>query len=289
MSTIQTEYGSGQLNRFLWALSFKNRKILIMLMSALILVAATLLTQKFIAMDLQLKKLSRYEPIYVLGLKRDLNIGDVISRTDLKPIIFYKEEYAKQEYAEGQSSYFKANYNSNTHSLSGLEGVLGRVVKTPIFSGSMLREEQLAPVGTLPGLINLIEENHSLLDVSVPQKGFNVFIKPNDLVDLFQVNKTGSKLLASKVKVILVDSEPLGKAPMRVTIDDKSKRQLTISVPEQYFSNISQALKENSLVVTYKNKDREEISNQSFSVRPNQSLFQSLLMIQGPKKELFAK
>ncbi|MDD9899124.1 MAG: hypothetical protein OXU45_09030 [Candidatus Melainabacteria bacterium] len=289
MSTIQSEYGSGQLTRFLWGLSFKNRKILIAVMIVLILASALLLAQKFIAMELQLKQLSRYEPIYVLGLKRDLNIGDVISSSDLKPIIFYKQEFAKQQHADGQPSYIKANYNPETHALGGYSEILGRVVKTPVYAGSMLRQEHLAPAGTMPGLINLIEENHSLLDVSVPQKGFNVFIKPGDRVDLFQVGKLGSKLIASKVKVILVDSQALGKAPMRVPVDSKARRQLTISVPEQLFSNVSRALKAKNLVVTYKNKEAEEINDQTYSPRPSRSLFQSLLMIQGPKKELFAK
>jgi hypothetical protein len=33
-----------------------------------------------------------------LAVKRDINIGDVISISDLKPIVFYKEEFQKMSW-----------------------------------------------------------------------------------------------------------------------------------------------------------------------------------------------
>lgn len=295
MRTINSELGSGQAGRFFWGFSFKNRKILIPALIILILIAALFLAQKFISMEMQLKRLSRYEPIYVLAIKRDLNVGDVISSSDLKPVIFYKQEYDKLQVKESNSnlatpSYISCDFDPSTNKLSNFKDVIGRVVSVPIYAGSALRQEHLAPQGTLPGLMNLLDENHTLLDLAVPQHGFNVFIKPNDFVDLYRVDKSGSNLLASKVKVILVDSMPLGKAPLQVPIKARTNRELTVSVPEEYFSNIVKAKKANTLVVTYKNKDQEEVLLKNpiehVAVR---SLFQSLMMIQGEKKEVFGR
>lgn len=295
MKTINSELGSGQLDRFFWGFSFKNRRVLIPVLIILIIITALFLAQKFIAMQLQLKRLSRYEPINVLAVTRDLNIGDVLSQEDLKPVIFYKQEYEKMQVKDPDSnlskpSYISCNFDSSTNKLSGFGDVIGRVTNIPVHAGSILRREYLAPPGTLPGLINLLEVNHSLLDLTVPQLGFNVFIKPNDFVDLYRVDKTGSSLLASKVKVILVDSLPLGKAPLQVPIKLREFRELTVSVPEEYFSNIVKAKQAKSLVVTYKNKEQEQVLTKGLtkSFQP-QSLFQSLLMIQGEQKEIFAR
>ncbi|MDA0771624.1 MAG: hypothetical protein O3C63_01640 [Cyanobacteria bacterium] len=295
MSTIHSELGSGQLNRFLWGFSYKNRKILIPVLIAIIIIAAIFLLQKYIAMDMQLSKLSRYEPIYVLAVKRDINIGEVISISDLKPVVFYKEEFHKMTWKNPETqvlepSFISCDFDPETQRLTGFADILGRVASIPIPTNSILQREQLAAQGTLPGLINLLDENHSLIDLSVPQLGFNVFIKPNDFVDLYQVQESRSKLIASKVKVILVDSMPLGKAPLSVPVSSKSRRELTVSIPEEYFSTVVKAKKDKSLIVTYKNKEREEVQvariDQSFK---SKSLFQSLLMIHGPQKEVYAQ
>ena len=295
MSTIHSELGSGQLNRFLWGFSYKNRKVLIPVLIAIIIVGAIFLMQKYIAMDMQLRQLSRYEPIYVLAVKRDINIGDVISISDLKPIVFYKEEFQKMSWKNPEThlvepSFVSCDFDPETQQLTGFDDILGRVASIPIAANSILQRELLAPQGTLPGLINLLDKNHSLIDLSVPQLGFNVFIKPNDLVDLYQVYESSSKLIASKVKVILVDSKPLGKAPLRVAVSNKSRRELTVSIPEEYFSTVVKAKKNKRLIVTYKNKERELVQvpriDQAFK---SKSLFQSLLMIHGPTKEVFGQ
>jgi Flp pilus assembly protein CpaB len=189
-----------------------------------------------------------------------------------------------------EPSFVSCDFDPETQQLTGFDDILGRVASIPIAANSILQRELLAPQGTLPGLINLLDKNHSLIDLSVPQLGFNVFIKPNDLVDLYQVYESSSKLIASKVKVILVDSKPLGKAPLRVAVSNKSRRELTVSIPEEYFSTVVKAKKNKRLIVTYKNKERELVQvpriDQAFK---SKSLFQSLLMIHGPTKEVFGQ
>lgn len=301
-----THSGSGLPSRFFWTLSFKNRQILIPTLIVLILLGAAFLLQKYIAMEMQLKKLSHYEPIYVLAVNKNLNIGDVVKLEDLSPMIFYKHEYEKFNYTEPGTSvstpsfikcdYLADNKNSSITKLSGFDDVVGRVVNLPIHANSMLRREYFAPRGTVPGLINLIEEKHTLLDVEVPQSGFNVFVKPNDQVDLYESTKEGSRLLASKVKVILVDSLALGQAPLQVEVSPKASRHLTLSIPEEFYSTVARAKLNKTLAITYKNKESEYIalepSHRSISkprsVKPV-NLFQPLVLIQGAKKEVLGQ
>ncbi len=300
MNTAHAERGSGLSSRFFWTLSFKNRQILIPTLIVLILLGTAFLLQKYIAMEMQLKKLSHYEPIYVLAVNKNLNIGDVIKLEDLSPMIFYKHEYDKFNYTEPGSnmsmpSFIKCEYNSDNKTsstkLSGFDDVVGRVVNLPIHANSMLRREYFAPRGTVPGLVNLIDERHTLLDIEVPQSGFNVFVKPNDYVDLYELTKEGSRLLASKVKVILVDSLALGQAPLQVAVSPKTLRHLTLSIPEEFYSTVARAKLNKSLVITYKNKEAETIAIEKGHrlvprVPLQQNLFQPLVLIQGAKKEV---
>ena len=307
MNTINSELRSGLPGRFFWTLSFKNRQILIPTLIVLILVGAVFLVQKYIAMEMQLKKLSHYEPIYVLTVNKDLNIGDVIKLEDLAPMIFYKREYERLNYTEPGSnvsipSFIKCQYEPDTKvpsnsKLSGFDDVVGRVLKLPVHANSMLRREYFAPRGTVPGLINLIDKKHTLLDVEVAQSGFNVFVKPSDQVDLYELTKDGSRLLASKVKVILVDSLALGQAPLQVAVSPRSSRHLTLSIPEELYSTVARAKLNKSLIVTYKNKEAEQIivSNMIHRVTPrakitkSENLFQPLVLIQGTKKEVLGQ
>ncbi len=295
MNIINSELRSGISSRFFWTLSFKNRQILIPILISLILIGTVFVVQKFIAMDMRLKKLSLYEPIYVLAVNKNLNIGETIKAEDLSPIIFYKHEYEKLNYTEPGSnvsipSYIQCHYENNK--ISGIQSILGRVVNLPIHAHSILRHEYLAPQGTMPGLINLIDEKHSLIDVEVPQSGFNVFIKPNDYVDLYESNKTGSRLLASKVKVILVDSLALGQAPLQVEVNSRSSRHLSLAIPEELYSIVTQAKLNKTLTVTYKNNKETKITKTNHRLAykaPTNHLensFQPLLLIQGKKKEV---
>lgn len=287
--------GGGHYDRFFWSLSFKNRKIIIPILITVILIAALLLLQKFIGMERQLKELSLYEPIYVLALKRDLNIGDVIKLEDLKPMIFYKNEYENLNYKDPNSNLsspilISCNYDTRTQKLSGFKDVIGRVVNVPIYANTLLRREYLAATGTMPGLINLIDKGHNLIDIEVPQSGFNIFIKPSDQVDLYELKQDGSTLLATKIKVIMVDSLALGKAPLQVNVDNKSQRQLTLAVPEEIFSRVVRAKHHGALMITYNPqnlaKNYQQSSAKTFNRRLNSLEFQSLTIIQGSKKEI---
>lgn len=301
MNTAQGERRGDLLSRFFWALSFKNRHILIPVLIALIILGAIFLAQNYISMELQLKRLRHYEPIYVLAVNKALNIGDVIKAEDLSPMVFYKQEYEKFNFTEPGAnvalpSFIKCEQRDSK--LLGFDDVIGRVVNLPVHANSMLRREFFAPRGTVPGLINLIEEKHTLLDIEVPQSGFNVFVKPNDYVDLYELTKEGSRLLAAKVKVILVDSLALGQAPLQVTVDSHALRHLTLAIPEELYSSVARAKLNKALALTYKNKTTETINSpsghrvslrsKSVLVKPDR-LFQSLTLIQGPKKEVLER
>ena len=300
MNTINLERRSGLTSRFFWALSFKNRQILIPVLIVLIILGAIFLVQNYVSMEMQLKKLRHYEPIYVLAVNKNLNIGDVIKAEDLSPMIFYKQEYEKFNFIEAGSSAAVSSFikcEQASAQLSGFDDVIGRVVNLPVHANSMLRREFFAPRGTLPGLINLIDQKHALLDVEVPRSGFNVFVKPTDYVDLYELTKEGSRLLATKVKVILVDSLALGQAPLQVAVEPRSSRQLTLALPEELYSSVARAKLNKSLVVTYKNKAIEIIQKPShranfiprvIAAQP-ENLFQALTLIQGERKEILAK
>jgi Flp pilus assembly protein CpaB len=305
MSNIFAQRRGGIFDRFFWGLLYKSRKFLIPILILLIIFLAMILTKNFIDMDLQLKRLSKFEPIYVIGVNKDLNIGDIISASDLRPFVFYKDEYNKLTFKNSRTNLDEpallvADFNPATGKLFNKEELVGRVVNIPVVKNSFLRKEFLAEQGTLPGLINLVEEGHTIIDVKVPQTGFNVFIKPNDYVDLASVSNLKDKReIANKVKVILVDSLPLGKAPMHVATNERGLRYLTLSIPEEKLNDIAQAQKANTLLVTYKNKEikplkeSNDIGGLVFQPYPSEVIasnpFQSLLMIKGSKKEILTR
>lgn len=285
MSSLGMEPRTGLLDKFFWDFTYKKRHLLIPFIIFLIAIFSCILAFKFFSMQKRLERLSKFEPIQVLGIKRDLNIGDIIQRSDFKSFIFYEKEFEKIT--------FKSDGKSETSLIlfDNANDYIGRVIKQPIQKDSFLRKEYLAPLGSLPGLINLIDEKHSLVDISVPQVGFNVYIKPGDVVDLYeQIKNTKPKLITTKVKVVLVDSLPLGKAPYQVEANRKSRRQLTLSVSEDNFAKVVNAIKNKSLYATYQNsfihEHKSEVKRKP-AVKKNN--FQPLFLIQGAKKEFATK
>jgi Flp pilus assembly protein CpaB len=246
---------------------------------------------------MRLKYLSKFEPVYVLSINKNLQVGDVIGKNDLRATLVYKQEFSKLNYTEPGTglklpSLIALDYDESSGKiLKGHEDVLGRVVKLPVFAGSLLRQEYLAPQGTLPGLINLIDKKHSLVNVEVPQLGFNVFIKPDDRVDIFELYAGGSRLIATKVKVIMVDAMALGEAPMQVEADPKKLRHLTLAIPDENFTDVLRAQKSKTLFLTYKNKVADEVKLIQSARVPTKNIakqvgkFQALTMIQGDHKE----
>lgn len=297
MNTLGLAQGSGVSSRFFWGFSYKNRRILVPIMIASIVVISFYLLYVFTTLDMKLKYLSRLEPIFVVSVTKNLQVGDVISPSDLGVTLVYKQEFGKLNYTEQGTglklpSLIAVEHDENTGKiLKGHEAILGRVVKLPIYEGSLLRQEYLAPAGTLPGLVNLVDKRHSLVNIEVPQLGFNVYIKPEDRVDLYEVYNGASRLIANKVKVIMVDAMALGEAPMQVEPDPKKSRHLTLVVPDDNFADILRAQKSKTLALTYKNKIPEEnlaAAAQVSSPKPwsrTSAGFQSLTMIQGNRKE----
>ena len=145
MSANYAQSRSGLIDRFLWDFSFKNRRLLIPILILVILALVLILAKNFIDMDLRLKHLSKFEPIYVLGVNKDLNIGDVISSSDLKPFLFYKNEYEKLKVKNSDNnlesfSMIACNLDPQTGSVTGFNDVVGRVVNIPIYADSFLRQ-----------------------------------------------------------------------------------------------------------------------------------------------------
>jgi len=276
-------------DRLFWGATFKYRKILIPVLVLLILLATGFALKSYYQMQSSLQRLSAYEPIYVLGLNRDLNVGDVIKSSDLKAVLFYKNEYERDseldETGLAQNSLLECKLDSQDQ-IYGQQDIVGRVLKVPVFKNSILRKDYLAEPGAVPGIASLIEKHHSIIDIAVPQTGFNVFIKPNDEVDLYETTKTGARLLASKMKVVLVDSLPLGKAPFQVAVKARELRNLSISVPDRVFAQVMRAKRAKNLLATYNHGEEKVIAVNPQRPLPKPKDFQALTFIQGDKKEL---
>lgn len=289
----RADFLKGLGDYFFWNLSFKYRKFLVPSLTVLVIVGAILIANNHISLEHKIKQLSAYEPIYVLSVSRNLNIGDIIREDDLQATLYYRNEYEKISTMDEQSglqqpSLIQCQYHSETGALSGFDDVISRIVTVPLLKGTLLRKEFFAGLDATPGLINLIDKNHSLIDIEVPQTGFNVYIKPNDFVDLYEINKGSSSLIANKIKIILVDSAPLGKAPFQVAVNPQAKRNLTLAVPDTIFARVLQSKKNNNLTVTYDNKYADKIEHQKNNLASGSKTnsFQDLTFIKGKKKEV---
>lgn len=277
--------------------SYKYRKIIIPLLLLVICSCTVFLIQNHLNMERRIEELSAFEPIYVLSINKDLNLGDIIKKQDLKATLFYKKEFEKISQKDEKSGLNKpllipCNYNQKNKDLNGFKNIIGRVVKIPILANTTLRHDHLAPPGTTAGLSNIIPEGYSLLDLNVKQTGFNVFIKPNDIVDLYQVDKLTSTLVAENIKVLLVDSLPLGKAPLQVAVNPQVKRKISLSIPQNLYSKILKIKNAGKLSLTYRGKSSKAKSpsqerSTNFKQNNKRPLFQKLLFIKGKNKEVF--
>lgn len=284
-------------DRVFWNISYRHRKVLIPVLSMIILLGAFFLVQSYVSMENKLRQLSSYEPIYVLSVKRHLDVGDVIQQGDIYAKLYYKREFDKVKIPDTKSgmpdhALIPCNFDPQTQQLSGFSNIVGRVAKIPILKDSLLRKDSLANPGALPGLQNLITEGHSLLDVWVEQIGFNIFIKPGDLVDLYITVQGATKKIAKDIEVILVDSLPLGKAPFQVQVNPATRRNLTMMVPDVIYQRVLGAKRQGNLTVTYNKsaqqakKVKRKVVAKPKKAKPKINPFQSLLLIKGSEKEL---
>lgn len=282
MEQFKRGLGDGLGERLFWDFSFKNRKFLMPVLIGSILILGFLLIQKFISQEMTIKKLSEFEPVYVLGVKRDFSIGEIIRGEDLEAITYSKKEFDKNQY-----------YESNQ-----IKELVGRIIKTPIFASTPLREEYLAPKGSMPGLQNLIPENYSLVDVEVPQTGFNIYLRPGDKVDLVENINSSTRLLLKEAQIVLIDSQTLEKAPFVVENNSSKKRNLTLIAPINFISEIAKARKNQNLFITISNNrehvfDSNKIQNNNYSSKlvpiKAKEHFQSLVFIHGKDKEVYGQ
>jgi hypothetical protein len=292
MNTKATGLLSGE-EHFTWELfAVKYRKFLIPILTALIVLGALSALRIYLSLENKLKKLSVHEPIYVIAVNKDLDAGHALSPEDLRPMLFYKSEFNKLFDKDIRSGLSKPKLISCTIDASGAsiqnssEDLIGRVLNIPVYRDSVLRMEYLAPRGVAPGILSLLDVNHSLLDLQVPQTGFNIFIKPNDYVDLFELTEHGSQLLAGKVKVILVDSLPSGKAPYQVNADAQAKRNLTLALPNSILARALKAQQKKSLLITYGKSYLPKTIQDSTTGSENGKFFQRLILIRGKHKEI---
>ncbi len=294
MGNIKSRLGDSLIDRLFWDLSFKNRKFLLPILIGLILVIGIVLVQKFLALETELKKLSDFQVVYVVAVNRNLNVGDLIRKEDLSPMIFSKKEFTKVLFHDTKDNLDKpalisCSIDEKTKAIKYPENLIGRVVKFPILANSAIRKEFLAPENALPGLENLLSENQSLIDIEVPQSGFNIFLRPGNKVDLVETTTGNSRILASNVEVILVDSKALGQGDFIVENNPGLKRNITVVVPKEHLSDLAKAKKSQNLFLTLsKTSPKREIEAKTtvHRIQPKPKPFQALTMILGSDKKV---
>lgn len=275
-----------------WMLTHKYRKLLIGLLLILIFALSFFAYFKYAAMQKDLKSLQAFEPIFVLKVNRDLNVGDPIQMTDLAIGRVFRQEFETlrnilPDQDLERSVLFECR---NEFALSSCTNLIGRVLKIPVYKGSVLRQEMLAQEGIEPGIVNLLGEKEAFLDLTVPQTGFNVYLKPNDLVDIYRIDKESSTLITKKAKIIMIDAMPLGRAPMQVKVDASLARSLTLAVEKDDLYKLTNAVKAKKIYVTLHNlKEQEPVIAQARTTKKKslkRNFFQALTLIQGDKKEI---
>ncbi len=272
-------HGRGAVySRSLLTVTSKHRPLLLAVLIVLIILGTAAAMASYLHLKTKVRELSALEPVKLLAAAKELEVGDVIREDTLVPMFLYRHEYelARESYVPEASK----------HQL------IGRVVKVPLLARSFIRQEHLAEVGSLPGLVNLLDRDHSLLDINVPQQGFNVFIRPDDKIDLYEIKDSHTELIAAQVKVILVDSQPLGRAPLKVTVDPRLERQLTLAVPDAVLQRALRAKQMRTLIATYGRETLKPVYSPVLKPPPKaklQGLFETLVFIKGEEKEVLAK
>ena len=273
-----------------WMLTHKYRKLLIVIILLLIFGLSCFAYYRYATMQKDLKSLQAFEPIFVLKLNRDLNVGDPIQLTDLAIGRVFRQEFENlktklPDQDLDRSALFECR---NEFALSSCTNLVARVLKIPVYKGSMLRQEMLAQEGIEPGIVNLLGAKEAFVDLTVPQTGFNVYLKPNDLVDIYHIDRDGSTIITKKAKIIMIDAMPLGRAPMQVKVDPSLLRSLTLAVQKEDLYKLTTAVKEKKIYVTLHNL-KEPIAAEvhvAGKAPLKRIFFQALTLIQGDKKEI---
>jgi len=304
MNTLGFASGSGLARRFFWDFSYKNRKKIIPLISVFIVLAGIYLVYVFLSMEMRLKYLTKLEPVYVLSVSRDIKPGELISAKDLQATLVYKKEFDNLSFIEAHTglkkpSLIKIHYDEKNKSIVNLDkNYLSRVANAPILKGSLLREEFLAPTGTLPGLMSLIPPNHSLVNIELPKIGFNNYLQAKDRIDIYDISSGQASILVSNVQIVIIDSQvsPATKTGLNPASADLSKdRYLTLAVPNENIARVLQVNKSRNLFVSYRNQSSSAPQPQTREFQPSsrpaatrtrpESRFQPLTLIQGDTKQ----
>lgn len=257
----------------------KHRKILLWSLFFLICFFALMLFFKIHSMQKQIKTLLKYKPIYIVGVNRDINVGEALELKDFKALLFYEEE------SKTIPSLFSCEIDKASGQIFGIGPLIGRIAKIPIYKNSLLREEYLAPKDSLAGLGSLLDPGYTSLDIEVPQTGFHVFIKPGDFLNLYDL--ASSQILAHKAKVLLVDSKPLGKADWQVASDTQAKRIITLALPQTLITKILALKSKNLLALNYpSDTNKNETTMQLPKIYKSINNFQPLTLIKGEHKEI---
>ena len=121
-----------------WTLTQKYRKLLITILLILIFILSSYAYFQYAAMQKELLSLKAFEPVYVLKVVRDLNVGDAIQVSDLAIAKIFRQEFeslrTKLPNQDLESSVlFECN---SEFALSGCKNIISRVLKIPIYKGS---------------------------------------------------------------------------------------------------------------------------------------------------------
>lgn len=279
----------GIFTRLYWLVAYKYRKITLLTIFLLIVFSSIKVYWDFLLLQKRVAVLQVNQAKYVLKINKDLNVGDQISFNDLAIAKIFADEFASYasdlEKELHHSSVFVCD---NQASLSSCQNIIGRVVKIPLYKNSILRQEFFAESGVEPGIINLLDTNQAFLDLTVPQTGFNIYLKPNDFVDLYKIEKDFSHLISKKAKIVMIDALPLGKAPLQVKVEPSLVRNLTIAVDKKDLFELTNAVREKKVYVTLHNNKDTQVKNSQYKSKTKNN-FQQLTLIQGHKKEIVTK
>ncbi len=275
-------------NYHLWLnlFSYRYKKSLLFFSILLMVILASYIALEFHKLKEQNQSLQKFKPISIVTLKHNMNIGEVIRKEDLATSLYYEEEFKKQNYWDNDTKLWRtALFVANSNSINKL---IGRVLKIPVYQGSFLREEFLAPQGSQASLLQQISAGMGLIDIKVIQTGLHTFLKPGDLIDIYEINNNNSNLLCSKSKIILIDSLGIGEAPLQVKNDIHAYRNLSLEVPVHLLGLVASANQNSNLAITlHANNSVPSIGIIRSNPKPKiKNTFHSLTLIRGNKKEI---
>jgi Flp pilus assembly protein CpaB len=289
-------------------LKLHNGKILTILLS-IILISFVLASKEYLKLKNELKLYNKQELINVLVSKRNIQIGEILQRTDLESIPYPKELFSKiveqdksnqlknlpEENGKKLPSIIPCEFKLNNQESPDLffdTSIIGKRVRIPIPKGSLIRREHLND-NTHDLLNKLIPVEHILLEYSTENLGANKYLQTGDLISLYDSDKKNSiNKITNTAKIILVNSKQDETESNR---NSNNKLQLTLAIHRNHYERALLAKVKNQLVIAINNSSELQTTHQlkqitAFTKNLNQRLdhdFQNLIISKGLKERVF--